>query len=84
MNDIREKIKNYFNLTDEEKDDFLVEIVNHYKNVLLHRYDNSIDIIELLDHDLELFIEADEYEAAQAITDIKNAIIKIKNELYGL
>lgn len=84
MESVREQIKNYFKLSEEEKDELLVKIVESYVDVINRNKNSDINIMDFIEHDLEIFVNSDEFEAAQAITDIKNAIIKITDELYGL
>lgn len=81
MKDLKYHIERYFKLTDEEKDELLVEIVDTYKVLVETKYHNNVSIMDLIDHDIELFLEHDDFEATQALTDIKNTIIKVQQDL---
>lgn len=67
-------------MTDNEKDELLVEIVNTYRDVIFVNFNGNVSIMDLIDRDIEIFLNTEEFEAAQAITDIKNTIIQILNE----
>ena len=75
--EIRDRIKNYFKMTDEEKDSILVEIVNIYIDVKENRFHNNVSIIDLLERDIKIFEESEEFETAQALNDILQAYFEI-------
>ncbi len=75
--ELKERIKQYFNLSDEDKDELLVTIVDEYKSIISKTGDSLEYVIDL---DIEFFIENDEYEAVQALTDIKRVIEQINKE----
>jgi hypothetical protein len=77
---LREKIQQYFKMTDEEKDTLLVTIVDEYRNIIL-RTGETLE--QIINRDIQFFIENDEFEAVQALTDIKQVLDQINRE-YGL
>lgn len=81
MNELNKRVLEYFNMSDEDKDDVLVEIVNIYKEKISQH--KGLGLLEVIEHDIEYFKENEEFEIVQALTDIKQAIIQITNELYG-
>jgi hypothetical protein len=79
--ELRNKIQRYFNLTPEEKDEVLVEIIEHYRNEANLAFNGQYNIKHLIDWDLVLFMEQEEFELVQALTDIKQTINEIEEEL---
>lgn len=79
--EIKERIRNYFKMTEEEKDSILVEIVNIYIDVKENRFKNNVGIVELLQRDIKLFESEEEFETAQALNDILKAYYDIINNL---
>lgn len=79
--EIRDRIKNYFKMTDEEKDLILIEIVNIYIDVKENRFHNNIGIVDLLERDIKIFEESEEFETAQALQDILTAYLDILKNL---
>lgn len=82
MNELNKRVLEYFNMSDEDKDDVLVEIVNIYKEKISQH--KGLGLLDVVEHDIEYFKENEEFEIVQALTDIKQAIIQITNELYGM
>ena len=77
---LRETLQQYFKMTDEEKDTLLVSIVEEYRNIIL-RTGETLE--QIIDRDIQFFIDNDEFEAVQALTDIKQVLDNINRE-YGL
>ena len=75
---LRHKITGYFKKTDKEKNEVLLEIVHMYKNENFFKYNNSMNIEDMIDVDIETYTNEDEFEMVQALTDIKNAIKEVK------
>ena len=67
----------YFNKTDEEKDDLLSELSESYISAC---YDMGMDTTDILVHADELvegYVFQEKYEQAEAFTKIKEAIIEV-------
>lgn len=79
--ELRKKVDRYFKLTDEEKNEVLIEIIHIYRQQNALRHQNQMRIQDLIDVDIDIYTEEEEFELVQALTDIKNAIIEISNEL---
>lgn len=75
---LRQKITGYFQKTNEEKHNVLVQIVQMYKDENYYKYNNLMDIEDMIDVDIETYTNEDEFEMVQALTDIKNAIKEVK------
>lgn len=80
---LRERIENYFKLSPEEKDETLVEIVKIYARVNKEHYDNQAYLYDLIQADIDVFTRQEEFEAVQALTDIKNSITMIEQEILN-
>ena len=78
---LRHKITGYFKKTDKEKNEVLLEIVHMYKNENFFKYNNSMNIEDMIETDIETYTNEDEYEMVQALTDIKNTINDVKKEI---
>ena len=78
--EIKDRINGYFNFSKEEKDTLLVDISQLYIDVLREKFNNQLKLKELLSIDIQIFEETEQFEAAQALTDILNHLIKIEKE----
>lgn len=76
--ELRDRLKEYFKLTDNEKDELLVDIVHDYAEIIQHTGQSLNKVIEL---DIEFFTHTEEFEIVQALTDIKNVIEQINKEI---
>lgn len=77
---VKNKIRNYFKLNNEQKDELLVEIINIYKEeIIQHRGMYSMKM--LIDMDIQRFTLSEDYEMVQALTDIKNEINQIEEQI---
>ena len=81
--ELRDRIKNYFKLTPEQKDEILVEIVKIYIRVNEERFDNTVHLIDLIDRDIRIFEDDEQFEAAQALTDIRHSITMLEEEIIN-
>lgn len=66
-------------MTDEEKDELLERIVKIYLELKVYQFDNKVSLIELIQRDIKVFEEQEEFETAQALKDIidtYNQVIK--------
>ena len=81
MNELKKRVLDYFNMSDEDKDNILVEIVNIYRDKISQH--KGLGLLDVIEHDIEYFKNEEEFEIVQALTDIKQAIIQITDELYG-
>jgi hypothetical protein len=79
--ELKEQIQKYFKLTDKEKSDVLVQIIHIYTTQNKIRYNGLMKIRDLIDIDIEIYKEEEEFELVQALTDIKEAIAEIENEM---
>lgn len=79
--ELKKRIHNYFNLTPEEKDEVLVEIVEHYRDEANLSFNGNVNIKHLIEWDIILFTEQEEFELVQALTDIRQTINDIEKEL---
>ena len=78
---LREKIEKYFKMTDEEKNEVLVDIIKIYQEQNLIRHNNQQRIQDLIDIDIDIYTEEEEFELVQALTDINKAIKEVENEI---
>ena len=79
--ELKSKIHNYFNLSDEERDEVLVEIVEHYRYECNISFNGNVNIKHLIDWDIILFTEQEEFELVQALTDIRQTIKELEEEI---
>ena len=79
--ELRERIEKYFKMTDEEKSEVLVDIIKIYQEQNFIRHQNRKRIQDLIDVDIDIYTEEEEFELVQALTDIKTAIKKVDNEI---
>jgi hypothetical protein len=79
--ELRERIERYFKMTDKEKNDVLVDIIKIYQEQNQYRHNNQKRIQDLIDIDIDIYTNEEEFELVQALTDINNAIKDIETEL---
>jgi hypothetical protein len=79
--ELRERIERYFKMTDEEKNEVLVDIIKIYQEQNQYRHNNQKRIQDLIDIDIDIYTNEEEFELVQALTDINNAIKDIETEL---
>ena len=79
--ELRERIERYFKMTDEEKNEVLVDIIKIYQEQNLIRHNNQQRIQDLIDIDIDIYTEEEEFELVQALTDINKAIKEVENEI---
>jgi hypothetical protein len=79
--ELRQKIESYFKLTEEEKGLVLVEIIEIYKTQSIREYQSKISIKQLIDIDIVMYTDEEEFELVQALTDIRNAINEVEEEI---
>ena len=82
--ELKEQIQKYFKLTDEEKSDVLVKIIHIYTSQNRTKYNGLMNIKDLIDIDIEIYKGEEEFELVQALTDIKQAINEIENEIRNV
>lgn len=82
--ELRERIERYFKMTDKEKGEVLVDIIKIYQeqNSIVHH--NQQRIQDLIDIDIDIYTNEEEFELVQALTDINNAIKDIETELKNV
>lgn len=76
--ELRDRLKQYFKLSNDQKDELLVDIVHDYADIIEHTGQSLKQVIDL---DIEFFTETEEFEIVQALTDIKNVIEQINNNI---
>ena len=79
--ELKDQIQKYFKLTDEEKSDVLVQIIRIYTSQNHIKYNGFMKVRDLIDIDIEIYKEDDEFELVQALTDIKEAIAQLEDEI---
>ena len=79
--ELRERIERYFKMTDEEKSEVLVDIIKIYQEQNFIRHQNQMKIQDLIDIDIDIYTNEDEFELVQALTDINKAIKEVNNEI---
>jgi hypothetical protein len=79
--ELKDQIQKYFKLTDKEKSDVLVQIIRIYTSQNQIKYNGFMKVRDLIDIDIEIYKEDDEFELVQALTDIKEAIAQLENEI---
>lgn len=79
--ELKEQIHKYFKLTDKEKSDVLVQIIRIYTSQNQIKYNGLMSVRDLIDIDIEIYKEEDQFELVQALTDIKQAIAEIEDEI---
>lgn len=72
--DIKELLEGYFNLTEEQKDDVLSKLAEIYFFQGVELGMSPVQILEGFDPLIDNATEREDYEVAQAFTDIKEAI----------
>ena len=75
--DIKELLEGYFKLTEEEKDDVLSKLAEIYFFQGIELGLSPVQILEGFDPLIDNATEREDYEVAQAFTDIKEAINKL-------
>ncbi len=75
--DIKELLEGYFKLTDDEKDDVLSKLAEIYFFQGIELGMSPIQILDGFDPLIDNATEMEDYEMAQAFTDIKEAINQI-------
>ena len=71
--EIKERIRDYFKMNDEQKDEILVDILQIYMRIQREQYDYRVRIIDLIDNDIKVFERDEEFEVVQALVDIQKA-----------
>jgi hypothetical protein len=79
--ELKDQIQKYFKLSDKEKSDVLVQIIRIYTSQNQIKYNGLMRVRDLIDIDIEIYKEDDEFELVQALTDIKEAIAEIEQEM---
>jgi hypothetical protein len=79
--ELRERIEKYFKMTNEEKSEVLVDIIKIYQEQNFIRHQSQKRIQDLIDFDIEIYTNEDEFELVQALTDINKAIKEVNNEI---
>jgi len=79
--ELRERIEKYFKMTDEEKSEVLVDIIKIYQEQNFIRHQSQKRIQDLIDIDIDIYTNEDEFELVQALTDINKAIKEVNNEI---
>jgi hypothetical protein len=79
--ELKDQIQKYFKLTDKEKSDVLVQIIRIYTSQNQIKYNGFMKVRDRIDIDIEIYKEDDEFELVQALTDIKEAIAQLENEI---
>ena len=79
--ELKDQIQKYFKLTDKEKSDVLGQIIHIYTSQNQIKYNGLMKVGDLIDIDIEIYKEHDEFELVQALTDIKEAIAEIEQEM---
>ena len=79
--ELKDQIQKYFKLSDKEKSDVLVQIIRIYTSQNQIKYNGFMKVRDLIDIDIEIYKEDDEFELVQALTDIKEAIAQLENEI---
>ena len=76
---LKNRIPNYFSLNEDEKDEVLVDIIRIYKQELAST--PYFNIKALIDLDIQRYTVEEEFELVQALTDIKNEINKLEEQI---
>lgn len=82
MLEIKEKILQYFKMSEEDKELILLDIIEMYRNILLDK--PGIGLLQAIDYDIDYFMREEHFEIVQALTDIKQIILKIEEELNNV
>lgn len=83
---LKNKINKYFKLNNEQKHKVLIEIINIYKDEVV-KHKGMFSTKMLIDMDIAMYTQQEEFELVQALTDIKTAINQIEEQIkdnYGL
>lgn len=78
--ELKQRIKEYFKLSEEQKDEVLIEIINVYKDAVVE-HKGLYTTKMLIDMDINIYTQQEEFELVQALTDIRTAINEIENEI---
>jgi hypothetical protein len=79
--ELKDQIQKYFKLNNKEKSDVLVQIIRIYTSQNQIKYNGLMKVRDLIDIDIEIYKEHDEFELVQALTDIKEAIAELEDEI---
>lgn len=79
--EIKDKIKDYFKMTEEEKEDILLEIIDVYIQVYRSNKHLPFTIVDLIERDIKIFENDEEFETAQALQDLLLTYHRVEREL---
>jgi hypothetical protein len=77
--ELKQKLNNYFKLSDEEKYDVCAEIIKIYKEE--NQFDGLNELKFIIAVDILSYEQQEEFELVQALTDIEKTIKEVEEEL---
>jgi hypothetical protein len=77
--ELKEKLNNYFKLSDEEKYDVCAEIIKIYKEDT--KFDGLNELKFIIAVDILTYEQQEEFELVQALIDIEKTIKEVEEEL---
>jgi len=78
---IEERAKNYFEMTEDEKDEILADFANIYIKGKFRVGTTFKDILGDLRKDIEMSEQSNRFELAAVMTDVRNSLMEVVDEL---
>jgi len=78
---IEDRAKNYFEMTEDEKDEILADFANIYIKGKFRIGTTFKDILEDLRKDIETSEQTNRFELAAVMTDVRNSLMEVVDEL---
>jgi hypothetical protein len=81
LKNIEERAKNYFNLSNEEKDDILADFTNLYVKAKIKPGASFQFIVDELNKDIAKVEAQNRYELAAVMNEVRNGLIEVVKEM---
>jgi hypothetical protein len=78
---IEDRAKNYFEMTEDEKDEILADFANIYIKGKFRVGTTFKDVLEDLRKDIEMSEQSNRFELAAVMTDVRNSLMEVVDEL---
>ena len=78
---IEDRAKNYFEMSDDEKDEILADFANIYIKGKFRVGTTFRDVLKDLQQDIEMSEQSNRFELAAVMTDVRNSLIEVVDEL---
>jgi hypothetical protein len=81
LKNIEERAKNYFTMTNEEKDDILADFTNLYVKAKVKPGASFSYIVDELNKDITKVEAQNRYELAAVMNEVRNGLIEVVREM---